>query len=286
MLFGQKYGIMDIEDSINHAKEACMNFDLSRKGVLCDMRGNIDAGKLFGNIMTETYSISGEVDVSLGILKLILKSETFFRRGHRGEKLAERFLNHVRLGSADLSSLTADLPDENLKYLDLMYSNRFHKFFSELYLRLKHNLSDAVQLMTDKQIQMSKVAVYTAEFKDMFKVDIMKNKWTEVRESKRSEIEKLGDYRRIFAAVVIKNFRSLVRTDLQFLLNYQEIALEMDNIIAANQEVKWSDGDMRGNCYMNNNKLHFVLIYYKFFQVMQTYSSVSLFLNNRGSSYR
>ena len=249
MLFGQKYGIMEIEDSINHAKEACMNFDLSRKGTLCDMSGNIDAGKLFGNIMKETYGISGEMDVSLGILKLILKSEPFCKRGDRGKNLAERFLNHVRLGAADLSSLTADLPDENLKYLDLMYSHRFHKFFTELYLRLKHNLSDAVQLMTDKQIQMSKVAGYTAEFKEMFKVDIMRNKWTEVRESKRSEIEKLDDYRRIFAAVVIKNFRSLINADLQFLLNYQEIALEMDKIISANHEVKWSDGDMRG--YIN-----------------------------------
>ena len=236
---------MELEDAIQHARVACENFDLARKGNLYDMSGNLDAQKLFSNIMRATHSISGEMETCLAILHLILKSEMTHFRG--GNQLQERFLTQLRLGAKDLSSLTADYPiNDDMNYLNLMWSGRYQKFFTNLYMRMKSNLIDAVHLMSDAQMRMSKVAEYSKTFKDLFKVDIMKDEWTQVLSSGRSEIEKLEDFRRMFAAVVIKNFRSLIDCGIPFLMNFQEIASQMDMIIENNLEVTWNDDDKIG----------------------------------------
>jgi hypothetical protein len=247
-LTGQQYNILELEDAIVSAEKACQNFQWSRQGQTqyFNINDNNDPEKLFSVILEETYSLCGEVEVSIRIIQLILKADTFVLAG---EAFKSRFLFLLQSSASDLGTISSDTAGlDQLKYLNKQWK-RHDKLFGNLYRSTKHCLFNAFRLMTDKHIKMEKVAEYSTEFVELFGVDILKEHWSKIKHSRDSEVEKLSQYKTHFGAIVFNNFRTLVELSLQFLLNYQEIALEMDKIIENNAEIEWEEEDMVG--YVN-----------------------------------
>jgi len=118
--------------------------------------------------------------------------------------------------------------------------------FSHLLSSSKSCLVDAVRLMTDAQIQSAKVGDFSRRFESLFGVDAVKEEFNRVRFSPTlSEMEKLSEYKIYFAGLVIKNFRTVLDCGDHLLLNYQDIAIAMDEIIERNN-FQWDEEDILG----------------------------------------
>ena len=238
-----KYKLDNLTKALGHASEACKSFKKSRDSREYNMA---DDSRFFApDFVDVSFGLCGLIEVSLYAVDLILLTEEFVRADESAAR--SKFIKLLRSPERDsIKDLAGDLDPASLKALDKLWKDNYADLFSKLLPMTKSCLIDAVRLMTDTQIRIAKVGEFSSIFEKLFSVDVVKAEFDRVRRSSRhSEMEKLAEYKVYFAGLVIKNFRSVADAGDQFLANYQNVAIAMDEIIVDNN-LKWDEDDMIG----------------------------------------
>ena len=152
------YKLENLDKALRHSSDACNNFRKSRETPKKSTT-NDDAGILLSDIAQASNGLCGMAEVCLSIVQRILLSEDFVK-AKNGPAARTIFINLLRNPEVDsIKMLANELEQEQLRVLSKFWKRNYEDLFSHLFYTTKSCIVGAVRLMTDKQIQVSFIAV-------------------------------------------------------------------------------------------------------------------------------